>query len=48
MLNENLVATLITILAIALTYFGLDDGSLIKSVVGAYLGYLIGKRRFER
>ena len=45
MLNENLVAICVTVLALGLTYFGLDDGDLIKAVVGAYLGYLIGKRK---
>lgn len=45
MLNENLLAVLIVILALALTALGLDNGDLVKSVVAAYLGFLIGKRR---
>ena len=41
---ENIIALSITIMAITLAYLGLDDGDLIKTVVGAYLGFLAGKR----
>ena len=43
-LNENVIAIAIVVLAISLAYFGLDDGSFIKSVVSAYLGFLTAKR----
>jgi len=41
---ENVVAISITLMAIIVTILGLDDGSLIKTVIGAYLGFLAGKR----
>ena len=44
-MNENLVALSIVVMAVFLTGVGLDNGDLIKSVVSAFLGYLIGKRR---
>ena len=43
-MNENVLAMSIVVLACFLTGFGLDDGSLIKSVICAYLGFLAGKR----
>ena len=42
--NENLIAVLIVLMAIGLASLGLDDGSLVKTVVSAYLGFLVGKR----
>ena len=47
MLNENLVATLITLLAVAMLAFGLDDGSLVKMIVAAWLGWL-GKSKYDQ
>lgn len=44
MLNENLIATIIATLAIILTILGLDNGDIIKSVISAYLGFLLGQR----
>lgn len=43
-MNENLIATLVVLMAISLTAYGLDDGSLVKMVVTAYLGFLFGKK----
>ncbi len=43
-MNENVIAISIVVLACFVTVLGLDDGSLIKSVIAAYLGYLTGKR----
>lgn len=43
-MNENLLAISIVVMAIVLTLLGLDDGSFIKSVVSAYLGFLTAKR----
>jgi hypothetical protein len=44
MLNENVLALSICIMAISLAYIGLDDGNTVKTVISAYLGYLLGKR----
>ena len=44
MLNENLIAVLIAALAIVLTILDLDNGDIIKSVISAYLGFLVGQR----
>jgi len=46
MLNENLIASLIALLAIGLCALGLDDGSLVKMVVAAWLGWL-GKSKYD-
>ena len=43
-MNENVIAISIVAMAIVLAYLGLDDGSFIKSVVSAYLGFLMAKR----
>lgn len=44
MLNENLIAILIAALAVILVIFDLDNGDIIKSVISAYLGFLVGQR----
>ena len=44
MLNENLIAVIIATLAVILAILDLDDGDIIKSVITAYLGFLIGQR----
>ena len=44
MLNENLVALIIATLAVVLVVLDLDNGDIIKSVITAYLGFLIGQR----
>ena len=44
-MNENVMAISIVVMAVFLTACGLDNGDLIKSVVSAFLGYLLGKRR---
>lgn len=43
MLNENLLATLVVLMAVGLAVLGLDDGALVRSVVAAYLGFLTAK-----
>ena len=43
-MNENVIAISIVVLAGILAFSGLDDGSYIKSVVSAYLGFLTAKR----
>ena len=43
-MNENLFAVGTLVVAFLLAYFGLDDASLAKMVVTAYVGYLLGKR----
>lgn len=47
-MNENILAICITILAIVITLAGLDNGDLLKTVVGAYLGFLVGQRSPKR
>lgn len=42
-MNENLLATLIVLLAVGASALGLDDGSLIRMVISAYLGFLTAK-----
>ena len=44
MLNENLVALIIATLAVILAVLDLDNGDIIKSVISAYLGFLLGQR----
>ena len=44
MLNENLVALIIATLAVILVVLDLDNGDIIKSVISAYLGFLVGQR----
>ena len=44
MLNENLVALIIATLAVILVVLDLDNGDIIKSVITAYLGFLLGQR----
>ena len=46
-MNENIVAVAIVVMAIFLTACGLDNGDLIKSIVCAFLGYILGKRRIK-
>lgn len=43
-MNENLIAISIVLASISLAMLGLDDGSLTKMVVSAFLGYLTAKR----
>lgn len=43
-MNENLIAIAIVVASVLLGYIGLDDGSLTKMVVSAFLGFLTGKR----
>ena len=44
MLNENLIAVIIAALAVILAILDLDNGDIIKSVISAYLGFLLGQR----
>lgn len=44
MLNENLITIIIAALAVVLVVFDLDNGDIIKSVISAYLGFLVGQR----
>lgn len=44
MINENLIAALSVLGAIGLAALGLDDGTLVRMVVTAFLGFLVGKR----
>ena len=46
-MNENLIGISIVVMAIFLTACGLDNGDLIKLVVSAFLGYILGKRRIK-
>lgn len=43
-MNENLIAVTVAFMAVGAAYFRWDDGSLIRMVVTAYLGFLLGKR----
>ena len=43
-MNENLIAALSVLGAIGLAALGLDDGSLVRMVVTAFLGFLLGKK----
>ena len=47
-MNENLIAITIAALAVSLAWLGLDDGAIIKSVISAYLGFLLGKRNARK
>ena len=44
MLNENLIAIIVASLAVVLVVLDLDNGDIIKSVISAYLGFLVGQR----
>lgn len=41
-MNENLIAVTVAFMAVGAAYFRWDDGSLIRMVVTAYLGFLLG------
>jgi hypothetical protein len=43
-LNENLLALLISALAVSLAYFDNARSGVLESVIYAFLGYLVGKR----
>lgn len=46
-MNENLIATLVVLMAVALVAFGYDDGSYLRMIISAYLGFLFGKKYEE-
>lgn len=43
-MNENLIAVAVLLASFGASYLNIDDGSLLKMVVSAYLGLLVGKR----